>query len=864
MKRILGVDVSALFARVTAFSLRNAAAVVALAAALALAGVVLALGLKPSASPGKLGDGKGAEATTRLHKSFGEEPVVILVKGRLTRMLLTADLQQLLGLEGCISGNLPAKAKPLAPVCREFAQRKPVQVVYGPGTFINDAAGRILDRVGLNQAVVQRAAERAARRAIAAAKAAGLDRQAQQGAADQARSFAAAELIQRVQLQTGFDTVPALNNPRFVLQLVFAPAIAAEEPKPRFAYVFPGKNEALIQARLRSDLSASERSHAIDMLREAVTSPAFGLKAGSYVVTGDPVLREGVASGLSHQAAVLLVVAALLVAVVLALAFNAPFPLLPLLLALAVAAVTYGLARVLGVALTLGTVALLPVLIALAAAFAALLRARATDRESPRLATAGLVTAAGLVAVLGSPAPMMRSFGWMAIAGVVLAFVAALTAGVAAPAFLKRLPGGRRLALGRSGRLGRWGTAVFGASIRHPRRTLWLALGVSVVGWGLGTRVEVVSDLVRLVPSDRQEAKDASFLRQTTSEDGQVSVLVHGKDLADPRAIAWMSGYQGRVLVRHGYSERKPCRQAPICPALALTNVFGSLPRTERQARRTIDSLPTYFSRSVITPDRTTASINFVLSEMSADRREAVIEDMRAQLNPPAGVTAELAGQPVVDADTRSDLQTSRWTLGLAALLLVLGVLFAIYRRVERAIVPLVPAVLATGWTALAVWALKVPLNPISATLGAILIALGAGLGSLPYARYAAARDAGQTPSDSLTGAWSAAPADVALPVLVLAAGFLALTASDFDALNDFGVVALAGLVLELVALMLVLPATLIVAEEGVSLRIPRSRAELAGLARDAGRRTRLGLAGAGRLARAAAAGVRRAAPSRK
>jgi len=63
---------------------------------------------------------------------------------------------------------------------------------------------------------------------------------------------------------------------------------------------------------------------------------------------------------------------------------------------------------------------------------------------------------------------------------------------------------------------------------------------------------------------------------------------------------------------------------------------------------------------------------------------------------------------------------------------------------------------------------------------------------------------------------------------------------------------------------MLVLPATLIVAEEGLSLRIPRSRAELAGLARDAGRRTRLGLAGAGRLARAAAAGVRRAAPSRK
>src|SRR6185295_12198563 len=121
---------------------------------------------------------------------------------------------------------------------------------------------------------------------------------------------------------------PALNNPRFVLQLVFAPAIVAEEPKPRFAYVFPGKNEALIQARLRPDLSAAERSHAIDMLREAVVSPAFALKAGSYVVTGDPVLRDGVASGLSDAAAILIVAAALFVAVALALAFRAPFPLL--------------------------------------------------------------------------------------------------------------------------------------------------------------------------------------------------------------------------------------------------------------------------------------------------------------------------------------------------------------------------------------------------------------------------------------------------------------------------------------------------------------------------------------------------------
>ena len=853
MKRKFGVDVNALFGRVTAFSLRNAAAVVAAVAVLGLAGLVLALGLSPSASSGTMSSGEATKATSRMHRAFGEEPVVVLVKGHLTRMLLMTDVQQLLGLEGCISGNVPASAKAPAPVCREFADRKPVEIAYGPGTFINDAAGRILDRVGLQQAVVERATERAARRAMRQAKAQGLDRQAQLGAADQARSFAAAELIQRVQVRTGFDTVPALNNPRFVLQLVFAPTIAAEEPKPRFAYVFPGKDEALIQARLRPDLSASERTHAIDMIREAVANPAFKLQFGSYVVTGDPVLREAVASDLPHEAAIVLVAAVLLIAVALALVSRAALPLLPLLLGLIATAVALGIARLAGASLTPATVALLPVLIGLTTAFATLLQGRAAGREAPRLATAGVVTAVGLVALLVAPIPMMRSFGAIAIGGVVLAFAAALTAGVAAPLLLERLPAGLPLP-GRAGRLGRWGRAVFGAAARRPRRTLWLALGIAVLGWGLGSQIPVESDVARLLPSDRQEVKDADTLRESTDSEGEVNVLVHGKDLADPRAIAWMADYQGRVLVRHGYSERKPCREAEVCPALAVTNVFGSLPRTGRQARQAIRSLPAYFSRSVITRDRRTANLGFVLSKMSPDRRREVIDDMRAQLDPPAGVTAELAGQPVIDAATRSDLQTSRWTLGLAALLLVFGALIAAYRRVEPAFVPLVPAVLATGWSALAVWILQIPVNPISVVLGAILIAVGSALGTLLFARYTDARVSGRAPADALARAWSGARTDDAVPVVVLGAGFLALLASDSKALQDFGVAGLAGLALQLVALALVLPATLLVAEHGVSISVPA-------LARGFGRRTRPLLAGVGRAVRSVAGRARKVSP---
>ena len=58
---------------------------------------------------------------------------------------------------------------------------------------------------------------------------------------------------------------------------------------------------------------------------------------------------------------------------------------------------------------------------------------------------------------------------------------------------------------------------------------------------------------------------------------------------------------------------------------------------------------------------------------------------------------------------------------GLAAVALAL---FAVYRSWARAWVPLVPIALATGWSALVLWLIGVPLNPMSAALSALVIAI--------------------------------------------------------------------------------------------------------------------------------------------
>ena len=78
-----------------------------------------------------------------------------------------------------------------------------------------------------------------------------------------------------------------------------------------------------------------------------------------------------------------------------------------------------------------------------------------------------------------------------------------------------------------------------------------------------------------------------------------------------------------------------------------------------------------------------------------------------------------------------------------AGLLAVVLALLAVYRRWDRAWVPLVPIALATGWSALVLWLIGVPLNPMSATLGALVLAISTEFAVLLVARYREERAAG-------------------------------------------------------------------------------------------------------------------------
>ena len=835
---------------IAAWAVRHARPVLAVAAPLAIGAAVAATQLSTDAGTDTLvdRDSESYRATERVREVFGEEPVVVVAEGDLQELILTRNLEKLLRLEGCLSGKVPKGAKPIPGPCAEIARLHPVQYLAGPGTF-------------LNEAVIQ------------------IDEQLQRLAAnvppDQLREF-----LLQVAARYGITSVPSIGNPEFIAAVVFDLRRSRGTPKSKLAYLFPNNHSTQIVLRLRSDLSSAERSRALALIREAVydmtprhvcsfkgePQACFALHKGSYTISGAPIVLEGITGALKEALLILFAVAVVVMALVLLLVFRSRFRLLPLAIALASAALTFGLLDLFGGSLTIASIATLPILIGLVVDYAIQLQARfdeasadgaspldaareAAGRAGPTIAIACLATAAGLLALQLSPIPMVRGFGVLLIVGIALGLGLALTVGFAALSlrvgegkggapplagfFAAGFPALAEWSVRKTGRRAHPGHPLFpservvGIALRHPRRVLAVGGVLAVIGWGVGTQIDTVSDVQSLGPQGLREIKDLERVQDATGVAGQLEVAVEAPDLSNPAVIGWMADFKQRVLDENGFSGARPsCLKAEICPGPALSDFLVSKRKEQLkrdEIRATLRELPPYDLEQLAPVNAKTglpghlALLSFGIRSQSLQGQQAVISRVREAVGdsgspggPPPGVRVRFAGLPVITAAAASDLSSSRYWLTLAGLAAVALALLAAYRSFVRALVPLIPVLLATGWSSLVLWLTQIPLNPMSAALGALTIAIATEFSVILAARFREERGGGLEVAEAIRAAYArTGPAVFASAVTVLA-GFAVLIASDVSMLRDFGFVTVIDLGVALLGVMIALPAALV------------------------------------------------------
>jgi uncharacterized protein len=791
------------FGAIAAWSVRHARAVLLVAGVVGVAAALAATQVDTDAGLSTLvGTGDPTyQATQRVRAEFGEEPVVVLVKGSLPKLLLGKDLYKLLRLEGCLSAKVPKGATPLPGACTELAEMEPVSFLAGPATFLNEAVVQIDEQLeGLSKSMPQEKFN---------------------------------EYLLEVASKYGITSLPSIENEEFVATVVFDLAKARGTPKARLAYLFPNSQSAQIVIRLKPGLSESERRRAIGLIEDAVAEttprkacgsegkaePCFVLQGGEYVVTGAPVLVDAISRALKDALLLLFGVAVVVMAIVLLLAFRSRLRLLPLALALASAAILFGLLDLVGGSLTMASVAVLPILIGLAVDYAIQFQARLDEVQStgasgpeaartaanlsgPTIATACAATAAGFLVLLLSPTPMVRGFGVLLFAGVLLAFGLVMTAGFAALGLRRpREPleprGVRPLA------------ALVDFSVERPVAILVAGIALAAVGWGLGTQISTVSEVRQLAPHSLRQVEDLNTFEAATGTTGDLEVLVEAPDLTDPATIEWMAGFKRRVL-----------EEDDVTAGPALSDFLTRGGKVTRSGiESTLAAMSSYSLQQVapLGPNGKIghqALIGFGIKSQTLAEQEALLRSVRAQIgDPPPGVKVSLTGLPVIATEAGSDLSSSRYWLALAGLGAVALVLLVLLRSFRRALIPLLPTLLATGWASLLIWLTGIPLNPMSAALGALTIAIATEFAVILSGRFEQERLIGLEVTAALRRAYARTGAAVLASGLTAIAGFAVLIASDIRMLRDFGAVTVIDLAAALLGVIVILPATLVLLE---------------------------------------------------
>ena len=631
-----------------------------------------------------------------------------------------------------------------------------------------------------------------------------------------------------------------LSDPAAALKAVMAdPALQAQ-----LARFFPN-GHAIVRITLVGGLTPDEQSTVVTFIQDTVAASPLGADA---IVAGQPRLISDITSAILSGLVRTGVIAVILMVVILFITFPARWRLLSLPLVLIGVLWTFGVASVAGVPLTLVTLAGLPVLIGLGVDFAIQFHNRYEEEmrrgEGPEQAlaisiahiapTVGVAVAVmilGFITLLLSAVPAVNDFGILLAIGAAVLYAVSL---FVVNAFLYRFDRRPRFAAGGAG-AGAGADAGGGAAaggargVRTARfRTLlekdWLRLGsalpvvarwsrryavwvvafslaLAVFGFVIDGSLNVQTDIEKLIPTSTPGVVALNQARSVIGGTVELPLLVRAPDVTAPSFVQWLAQFQAEAQAAH----------PEITGAASVATVVGlqaGAPAPSAEAIATaLDQLPAEIRDSLVTADKTGASVSFTMSEMKMATLSKTIDDLTTRATPPAGVTITAGGAMTLTARTVEAFTHNRRLVTGIGIAVVLFGLLLIYRKWRRALLAVIPIALVTGWSSALMWIAGIDLNPLTAVLGALVIAIGTEFTVLLLSRYWEERKKGMAPDRAMEEAVAKVGRAITASALTVAAGFGALAFSSFPALSDFGIVIVIDVIFALIVTVTVVPA---------------------------------------------------------
>ena len=623
------------------------------------------------------------------------------------------------------------------------------------------------------------------------------------------------------------NAIPAdernLDNPEFVDFL-----LRDNEGEIRLALrsFFPDDTHAQLVTRLVGNASIDEEGAGADATKEATSQLEFD--NASVVTTGAPVLLQDINDYLTGGMLTLGAIAASIMVLILLIFFNVRWRLLPLGVILVGLVWAFGTAGYLGIPLTIVTIAGLPVMMGIGIDYAIQMHARVEEevvidhmrhpiQETARnLCPALLVVTFDAVfafcALQFAKVPMIRDFGLLLAVGIAVICVCSIIVPLASLGIreFKSPTKGRDFREGPLGRLTVWmGSVPAWAAIPLALASIAIFLG----GMAVEDDLTLQTDPIKWVNQDTQVIRDINTLDEEVGSSSELGIFIQSDDVFSDENVTFLHEFTQDQLAL--YPEDLITSSSMVATVSDLLVVPGasSVAPTGAEVQAAYDVAPPDIQQSLVSSDGQAMNLIFRTGPSALEERAKVVDEIKATVDPPAGIEATPSGLAVVGVGLLKNLEANRIELTYIALLFVFLFLTIRMRSMVRALLSLVPVLIAVGTASLVAWTFDLKLSPMTAIGGPLVIAACTEFTSLILLRFVEERERGASPREAVDTAAGRTGRAFIVSAMTAISGVAVIATSSLPLLRDFGILVAMNVAVALFSALVVLPPMLVWAD---------------------------------------------------
>ncbi len=622
-------------------------------------------------------------------------------------------------------------------------------------------------------------------------------------------------------------TAPAdqvLSNPKWMDFVIHEQDGSVRQSLTTFVH---DNHHALLAVYLKGDLNINQETTAASSVSKIIGSAHF--QNVTTVATGVPALLKTINDYLKHGIIVLALLAGIIMVTILLLSFTVRWRLLGFFIVALGLVWGFGLVGYFHVPLTLATIAALPVLLGVGMDYSIQMHSRieeevVLDRAAhpiqaaarglgPALLVVTFDAVFAFMALWFAKTPAIREFGSLLVIGIIAVCFCSIIATLSVLGIreYKSPTKGKDFSQGRLSRV-----VVFLGSL--PRRSavpLAIAsVAILLSGIAVEGKLALQTDPIEWVNPHSQAIKDLEHLKAVTGSDNEIAMRISTAHAWSNQTIDYVVKFSRQLQAKY---------PGALFPGAGLVNTIDQfmtvkgmrdIPPTGADIEGIYLIAPPGILKTTVADNGKALNVIFLGRTDTLDQLQPVVKDLEGGINPPAGISVAPGGIATVGVGLIQNLEKSRIELTYLAILFVGAFLTLRLRSLIRALLSLVPVLVAVGAVSLIGVVFHLKLSPVTAVAGPLVVAVCTEFTSLILLRFVEERQRGLSPRDAMDATARRTGRAFMVSGMTAVAGVATLGLSSMPLLSEFGVIVAINVSVALVSALVVLPPILVWADE--------------------------------------------------